>query len=210
MASFLLGELSSASISEPYARGERYRSYALFAQDEWRATTRLTLSYGLRWEGNGAPFEPNGAASGFSPVIANPKAGGRAGALLYAGTGTGRSGSRSLSDGWYGGFGPRLGMAYQANTKTVVRASGGIYFAPGFRTRLIAYGFTNGNSTSSPTGYGPIYNWTNAGYPSNFPRAPFIDPSFQNGQAVSSILPGHVPHAADSYLDIQYSARSRS
>ena len=189
MASFLLGELSSASVSEPYARGERYRSYALFAQDEWRATTRLTLSYGLRWEGNGAPFEPNGAASGFSPVIANPKAGGRPGALLYAGTGTGRSGSRSLSDGWYGGFGPRLGMAYQANTKTVVRASSGIYFAPGFRTRLIAYGFTNGNSTSSPTGYGPIYNWTNAGYPSNFPRAPFIDPSFQNGQAVSSILP---------------------
>ena len=59
MASFLLGELSGASISEPYARGERYRSYALFAQDEWRATTRLTLSYGLRWEGNGAPFEPN-------------------------------------------------------------------------------------------------------------------------------------------------------
>ena len=38
MASFLLGELSSASISEPYARGERFRSYALFAQDEWRAT----------------------------------------------------------------------------------------------------------------------------------------------------------------------------
>ena len=86
MASFLLGELSSASISEPYARGERYRSYALFAQDEWRATTKLTLSYGLRWEGNGAPFEPNGSASGFSPLIPNPKAGGRPGALLYAGT----------------------------------------------------------------------------------------------------------------------------
>ena len=72
----------------------------------------------------------------------------------------------------------------------MIRASGGIYFAPGFRSRLIAYGFTNGNSTSSPTGYGPVYNWTSAGYPPNFPRAPFIDPSFQNGQSVSSILPG--------------------
>lgn len=190
MASFLLGELSSASISEPYARGERTRSYALFAQDEWRTTQKLTLSYGLRWEGNGAPFEPNGTASGFSPGIANPTAGGRPGALLYAGDGTGRSGSRSLSDGWYGGFGPRLGVAYMATPKTVIRASGGIYFAPGFRSRLIAYGFTNSNSTSSATGYAPIYNWTAAGYPSNFPRAPFIDPSFQNGQNVSSILPG--------------------
>jgi hypothetical protein len=190
MASFLLGELSSASISEPYARGERFRSYALFAQDEWRATQRLTLSYGLRWEGNGAPFEPNGAASGFSPVTPNPLAGGRPGALLYAGSGPGRSGSRSLSDGWYGGYGPRLGVAYQANSKTVIRASGGIYFAPGFRSRLIAYGFSNGNSISSPTGYAPVYNWTSAAYPPNFPRAPFIDPSFQNGQSVSSILPG--------------------
>jgi hypothetical protein len=190
LASFLLGDLSSASISEPYARGERTRSYALFAQDEWRATQRLTLSIGLRWEGNGAPFEPNGTASGFSPVTANPTAGGRMGALLYAGTGTGRSGSRSLSDGWYRGFGPRLGVAYQATQKTVIRASGGIYYAPGFRSRLIAYGFTNSNSTSSATGYTPIYNWTAAGYPSNFPRAPFINPSFQNGQGVSSILPG--------------------
>lgn len=190
LASFLVGDLSNASISEPYARGERYRSYALFAQDEWRATQRLTLSFGLRWEGNGAPFEPNGAASGFSPLIPNPKAGNRPGALLYAGNGTGRSGSRSLSDGWYGGFGPRLGVAYQANSKTVIRASGGIYFAPGFRSRLIAYGYTNGNSISSPTGYGPTYNWTDMGYPSNFPRAPFIDPSFQNGQSVSSVLPG--------------------
>jgi hypothetical protein len=189
-ASFLLGELSNASVSEPYARGERVRSYALFAQDEWRATERLTLSYGLRWEGNGAPFEPNGAASGFSPLIPNPLAGGRPGALLFAGNGTGRSGSRSLSDGWYGGYGPRLGVAYQANPKTVIRASGGIYFAPGFRTRLIAYGLTNGNSISSPTGYAPVYNWTSAAYPPNFPRAPFIDPSFQNGQSVSSILPG--------------------
>ena len=190
LASFLLGELSSASVSEPYARGERFRSYALFAQDEWRATQRLTLSYGLRWEGNGAPFEPNGAASGFSPLIPNPAAGGRLGALVYAGSGAGRSGSRSLSDGWYGGYGPRLGVAYQATAKTVIRASGGIYFAPGFRSRLIAYGFSNGNSTNSPTGYAPVYNWTTAAYPPNFPRAPFIDPSFQNGQAVSSILPG--------------------
>jgi carboxypeptidase family protein len=188
-ASFLLGELSSASVAEPYARGERVRSYALFVQDEWRITDRLTLSYGLRWEGNGAPFEPNGTASGFAPWIANPVAGGRPGALLFAGDGTGRSGSRSLSEGWYRGYGPRLGIAYQATPKTVIRASGGIYYAPGFRTRLIAYGFSNGNSISSSTGYTPVYNWTMASYPSNFPRAPFINPSFQNGQAVSSILP---------------------
>ncbi len=189
-ASFLLGDLSSGSISQPYARGARYRSYAAFAQDEWRATTKLTLSYGLRWEGNAAPFEPNGAAAGFSPSIPNPKAGGRPGALYFAGNGTGRTGSRSLSDGWYNGWGPRLGIAYQITPKTVIRSSGGIYFAPGFRTRLTAYGLTNSNSRSSADGYSSIYNWTTSGYPADFALAPFIDPSFQNGQSVSSILPG--------------------
>ncbi len=188
-ASFLLGELSSASISEPYARGARYHSGALFAQDEWRATRNLTLSYGLRWEGNSAPYEPNGTASGFDPTVPNPLAGGRLGALVFAGSGTGRSGSKALSDSWYKGFGPRLGVAYQATPKMVVRASAGIYYAPGFRTRLIAYGFNNSSSLSSPTGYDPVYNWSSP-FPPNFPRAPFIDPSFQNDQSISSILPG--------------------
>lgn len=188
-ASFLLGTVSSGSLAQPYARGARFRSGALFAQDEWRATTKLTISYGLRWEWNGAPYEPNGTASGFSPTVANPTASGRLGGLLFAGTGQGRSGSLSLSDGWYKGFGPRLGIAYQATPKTVIRASAGIYYAPGFRTRMIAYGFNNGYTANSSTGYDPAFNWSNS-FPQDFPKAPFINPSFQNDQNVSSILPG--------------------
>lgn len=188
-ASFLLGTTSSGSLAQPYARGARFRSGALFAQDEWRATTKLTVSYGLRWEWNAAPIEPNGTASGFGPNIPNPVAGGRPGALYFAGNGSGRTGSKALSDGWYKGIGPRLGVAYQATPKTVVRSSLGIYYAPGFRTRLVAYGFNNSYTATSSTGYDPAFNW-NDSFPQNFPRAPFINPSFQNDQSVSSILPG--------------------
>jgi hypothetical protein len=187
-ASFLLGDLSSAGISAPYMRGARYRSGGAFLQDEWRTTTKLTLSYGLRWEWNSAPFEPNGAASGFGPGAPNPAAGGRPGALIFAGNGPGRNGSRSLSAGWYKGFGPRLGAAYALNPKTVAKSSFSIYYAPGFRSRLIAYGLSNGYKVASPTGYDTAYNW-NASFPQDFPRAPFIDPSYQNDQSVSSILP---------------------
>ncbi len=203
-ASFLLGELSSAAVAEPYTRGARYRSGGAFVQDQWRATTNLTLSWGLRWEWNAAPFEPNGAASGFDPAVPNPAAGGRPGALVFAGNGPGRTGSRSLSRGWHRGFGPRLGVAYAVNAKTVMRGSFGIYYAPGFRTRLIAYGFNNGYKVSTPTGYDPAYNW-NGTFPQDFPRAPFIDPSYQNDQAVSSILPdtSHMPQIATWTASIQ-------
>ena len=187
-ASFLLGELSSGAVSEPYTRGARYRSGGAFVQDQWRATTNLTLSYGLRWEWNSAPFEPNGAASGFDPTVPNPAAGGRAGALVFAGNGPGRTGARSLSRGWYRGFAPHLGTAYAVNPRTVLKGSFAIYYAPGFRTRLIAYGLNNGYKVTSPTGYDAAYNW-NGAFPQDFPRAPFIDPSYQNDQPVSSILP---------------------
>ena len=204
LASFLVGGVSSASIQQPRATGARYRSAALFAQDEWRMTKRFTLSYGLRWEGNSAPYEPNGTASGFDPTVPNPTAGGRLGALVFAGTGTGRSGSKALSDGWWKGFGPRLGVAYEVNPKTVIRASGGIYFAPGFRTRLIQYGFFNAPSVSSPTGFDPSYYWTSP-FPLPSTLAPFINPSFQNGQSVSSILPGtsRMPQIATWTFSIQ-------
>lgn len=188
-ASFLLGEVSSASVAEPYTRGARFRSGGAFAQDEWRATANLTLSLGLRWEGNAAPYEPNGNASGFSPSVANPAAAGRSGALLFAGGGAGRSGSLALADGWYKGIGPRLGVAYAVTPKTVLKSSFSVYFAPGFRTRLIAYGFNNAFSVSSATGYDSAYNWSQS-FPERPRRAPFIDPSYQNDQAVSSILPG--------------------
>lgn len=188
-ASFLLGGVNSASLMQTSIISTHFRSGAAFAQDEWRATNRLTISYGLRWEGNAAPLDPLGEVSGFSPNIPNPTAGGRLGALEFAGSGTGRTGLNTLSNGWFKGFGPRLSTAYQLTPKTVIRASGGIYYAPGFRTRMIQYGFFNAPSVSSSDGYDPAYYWTSP-FPTPAQFAPFINPSYQNGQSVSSILPG--------------------
>jgi hypothetical protein len=203
-ASFLLGDLSAAAVAEPYTRGARFRSGGAFVQDEWRATARWTLSYGLRWEWNSAPFEPNGNASGFDPSTPNPAASGRPGALVFAGTGPGRTGSRSLSTGWYRGIGPRLGAAFAPTSRTVVRASFGLYYAPGFRTRLIAYGLNNSYTVNSANGYDPAYNWADP-FPQRYPRAPFIDPSYQNDQSVSSILPGtsRMPQIATWTVSLQ-------
>jgi hypothetical protein len=110
------------------------------------------------------------------------------GALTFAGTGPGRTGQRAFANAW-NGLAPRLGIAYELNPKTVIRASGGIFYAPGMTPRIDATGFTATPSFSSPDGFSPVYNWGNA-WPQNWARPPFIDPSFANGQTVSALLGG--------------------
>ncbi|MGF7473595.1 hypothetical protein WFJ45_22775, partial [Salmonella enterica subsp. enterica serovar Minnesota] len=43
---------------------DRVRYTALYAQDQWRVTPRMTLNYGLRWEFSGAATNPNEVYSG--------------------------------------------------------------------------------------------------------------------------------------------------
>jgi len=83
----------------------------------------------------------------FSPTVTNPLAGNRLGALTFWGDGTGRNGRRHLLDSYKKAFGPRLGLAYSFDPKTVIRASYGISYNNlsadyiGLTTPL-AYGWT--------------------------------------------------------------------
>ncbi len=183
LASFLLGEVYQAQTRSPFIRGTRFRYWGAFAQDEWRVSSRFTLSYGLRWDFTPAAFDVNDRATSFDPDTPNPGAGGRPGALVFAGDGAGRIGRRRIADNWLRGLGPRLGLAYQLNAKTILRASGGIYYAPSLQPRLPADGFTATPVFTSPDGFTPVYNWTNL-FPQNFARPPFIDPGFQNDQSI--------------------------
>jgi hypothetical protein len=123
MASFLLGA------PDAFARyftgvglhpGLRQTRLFFYAQDNWRATPRLTLNYGLRYE-NYLPqnaASPGGAGS-FDPAT---------GEVLIAGVG---SVSKSMNVTAYKtGFVPRIGVAYQVEPKTVLRAGYGSSFTP--------------------------------------------------------------------------------
>ena len=67
--------------------------------------------------------------SDLSPSLPNPGAGGLPGALIFAGEGAGRTGQRTLVDGWHD-FGPRLGFAYALNSKTAIRGAASRSFGP--------------------------------------------------------------------------------
>lgn len=186
-ASFLLGAVATSTADIAPKWGSRFLRYGVFAQDEWRATQKLTVSYGLRWDYN-APFsEVQNKISSFQPNLPNPGAGGRLGALAFIGSGQGRVGG-NFQDTWKKGFGPRLGLAYQANSKTVIRASSGIYYANSGNSMVPpTFGFGNTPSFSSPDGYTPLYYLDSGTFPQDFARPPVLDPSFRNGQSISYI-----------------------
>jgi hypothetical protein len=200
IASYLLGNVDrgSTKIFAYYPRN-RYRYFAGYAQDDWKVTRKLTVNYGIRYDIFFPRYEKLDNLSTFDPTIANPGAGGKLGALVFLGNGPGRNGQRSFSDTYYKAFGPRLGLAYQVLPKTVLRAGYGIYYAAGngsagLRDSLSqTYGYSaNPVFTTLDQGATPAFNW-DGGFPQNFPKPPFIDPTAANRQDVRYIAKGDGP-----------------
>ena len=126
-ASFLLGSVNSGNIAQPWNTRNGRKMAAAFAQDTWKVTRTLTLDYGLRWDFATYPREQYGRGANLSPVTPNPTAGGHPGASIYEGFGPNRC-SCSFSGNYPFAFGPRLGVAYQLNPKTVVRGGWGVTY----------------------------------------------------------------------------------
>jgi hypothetical protein len=180
-ASFLLGYADSGSVDTVRYIAQRWPYVSGYFQDDWRITPKLVLNIGLRYDVQLPPTEEQNRFSDFSPTTPNPAAGGLAGALIYAGSGSGRQGSPTLADGWYGGFGPRLGAAYSLDSKTVIRGS----FARTFAAITTVTGSTHQRGftqtfgvSNSNNGVTPTFT-LKGGFPA-YPVPPFVDPSFAN------------------------------
>ncbi|MBV8818719.1 MAG: TonB-dependent receptor, partial [Acidobacteriaceae bacterium] len=185
-ASFLLGYADSGQIDTIRFIGQQFPYWGGFIQDDWRVNKKLVINYGLRYDINEPPTGLNDRWSDFSPTTPNPGAGGIPGAVLFAGSGPGRVGSRSLADLWTGGWGPRIGAAYSWDEKTVIRASYGRAFAELMAVTGSAHnmGFTLTQSfASSNNGLTPTFTMDQGMPPWTAP--PFINPSVSNGSTVS-------------------------
>jgi hypothetical protein len=126
-ADFLLGLASSGSIMTVQDPQYRKTSLSLFVQDTWKVSRKLTLSYGIRWDRQNPFREIHDRFSVLSLTTPNPSAGGLPGAVMWAGNGEGRCNCWFLSTYPYA-FQPRLGLAYQLDSKTVLRAAWGLSY----------------------------------------------------------------------------------
>jgi hypothetical protein len=130
MASLLLGVPESGSLGFNSALSVQNHYAALFFQDDWRLTRKLTLNLGMRWELE-TPFTEryNRTSYGFDETVAAPvqvPGLNLRGGLLFVGDGSTprRQGVVDANN-----FGPRIGFAYQITPKTVIRGGYGVFFA---------------------------------------------------------------------------------
>ncbi len=134
MADFISGSLDSFTQINISHDNEKWQYIGLYAQDNWKVNSRLTVNYGLRWEPylNGRLL--NNQVSHFdmakflanvhSTVFPNAPAG-----TLYPGDPEFDTGSRPNKTTWPN-FAPRVGVAFdpKGDGKTLIRASWGIFY----------------------------------------------------------------------------------
>ncbi|HXB69948.1 MAG TPA: TonB-dependent receptor [Candidatus Acidoferrales bacterium] len=91
--------------------------HSLYVQDDYHVTPKLTVNVGLRWEFASPLYERDNNYSNFDPATNTMKKA-TGGSLL----------DRSLVNPDHKDFGPRLGLAYSIDPKTVVRSGYGISY----------------------------------------------------------------------------------
>jgi hypothetical protein len=210
-ASFLLGAPRNGSQGDSnYTPGNiRYGYHAGFWQDTWRVTSRFTLDYGVRYEVPIGWHMQDGNYTTLDPAKPNPAADGLAGALIYAGSGAGRTGQKRLYPTDWTDIGPRAGFAYRLTNKTVIRGGYGIFFQTlGNGGCGCTDGF-NGSYTSAGDGINPAFNWDqtrNVPTPFGYKPPPRIDPSFLNYGVVYYQGPkyGYAPRIYNWSFTIQH------
>jgi hypothetical protein len=120
LADFLLGNVDTVFFTTPVVVHYFQPGHSFYAMDTWKTTSKLTLTYGLRYELFPPLLERNNNTTNFTPASG--------GGIVTA--------SKSAS-GWYdralihpdrNDFAPRVGFAYQARNRIVLRGGYGVFY----------------------------------------------------------------------------------
>jgi hypothetical protein len=174
VADFLLGARSHYEINNYAVAHLRQRMYFGYVQDDFKATSKLTLNLGVRYEFATPQWERDNKLTNFNPAT---------GSLIFASDGS--LYNRALVHPQTNNWAPRVGFAYQVAPKTVIRSAYGISYVQFNRLggeNLLAYNGPNivdaiidqvpgqgtGTCTSVNNAPGSCFRPTALGFPPNF------------------------------------------
>jgi hypothetical protein len=158
VATMLLGLADGGQVSSDTSLATSSGYDALFVQDDYQATKKLTVNIGLRWDIEIPRTERHNKLDYWDPTLTSPIAssvtandclycGGLVGQMVFVGTPASKYGRHQAATQWKD-FAPRLGFAYSPNEKTVVRGGYGIVYQA---SALQASGSTGGAGTDGFT-----------------------------------------------------------
>ena len=141
-ASMLMGLPASGNTGIAISEVTRTWFHGLYLQDDWKATRKLTVNLGLRYEIQRPVTDRYNRQAWFDYRAVNPISSSVGqnylGELQFA-----NSGQRGLFNTNYKNFAPRIGFAYQVMPKLVMRGGYGIFYPPTFRGTGPAPGFSS-------------------------------------------------------------------
>ena len=206
-ASFLLGlpDSASATATPVPKTNVHYQYYGSYVLDNWRVTSKLTLNLGFRYD---IPINwYQSTMSSVSLTLQNPAAGNQPGALIFAGSGQGRSGQTRFWPTDKSDLGPRIGFAYQLTPKTVLRGG----WASSTRRPATADAAASSEQADRLTKFhrmqsALLFNGTEGmPKPAGYRPPPFLSPTYGNGLAVDYLGPnfGKAPRVYNWSFDVQ-------
>ncbi len=189
LASFLLGYADGGGASSPSLVAAQQLYPAVFVNDDWHASSKLTINVGVRWEHSGPWTERYNRLSYFSPTQLNQVL--RTQGVNVAGNlslvnSPGDSYRSNIYPDW-NQYAPRIGAAYQIASKTVFRGGYGLFWLP----NNVAWDYSpNNNSINSYTT--PYLASVFAGVPASDISNPFpggiVPPPGRNPSYATTLL----------------------
>ena len=232
-ATFLLGITDGGSITNIHNIDYRRQIYAGYVQDDWRATSRLTLNLGLRYEVFSTIKEANNQQGTFDfatdSLIVPKGVNAQLTPTLASFIPVRAIGTTGLISPDLNNFAPRIGFAYQVSDKMALRGGYGIFYggqengpfsnpSPGFNppffvTQSFSPPCTQGIANPAvPNGDCSIagLSFLSQGFPANSltdPNTPSlytVSPKLRTPYAQQWHLGGQYQLPADSLFEISY------
>jgi len=177
MADYLLGYVSDLQLSNVWVVQQRHSAQMFFVQDDWKATSKLSVNLGLRYDYMTPATEADNQQTNFNPD--------GSGSLVFASDGSLED--RALVKPDRNNFAPRVGAVYRLDEKTTIRGGWGLFYnlfdRVGSEDQLALNLPGLVNKTITQTSGSPVF-FLQQGFPGGFLNPPNLDPNAGQLKAV--------------------------